>query len=103
MLKLLAGDPVQEARGRKIVRFYARDVHHFGWSVDPDYRYEGALYRGAIAFVYPSRSEGFGIPPLEALAEVDDHLMEKYLAGEKVSPEEIKAAFEGHNGKEDGP
>jgi glycosyltransferase involved in cell wall biosynthesis len=26
------------------------------------------LYRGAIAFVYPSRYEGFGIPPLEALA-----------------------------------
>jgi elongation factor G len=29
---------------------------------------------------------------IEALAEVDDHLMEKYLAGEKASPEEIKAA-----------
>jgi alpha-1,3-rhamnosyl/mannosyltransferase len=27
-----------------------------------------ALYRGARAFVYPSRYEGFGIPPLEALA-----------------------------------
>jgi alpha-1,3-rhamnosyl/mannosyltransferase len=26
------------------------------------------LYRGARAFVYPSRYEGFGIPPLEALA-----------------------------------
>ncbi len=26
------------------------------------------LYRGAIAFVYPSHYEGFGIPPLEALA-----------------------------------
>jgi len=26
------------------------------------------LYRGAVAFVYPSRYEGFGIPPLEALA-----------------------------------
>jgi elongation factor G len=29
---------------------------------------------------------------IEGLAEVDDHLMEKYLGGEKVSPEEIKAA-----------
>jgi len=29
---------------------------------------------------------------IEGLAEVDDHLMEKYLSGEKVSPEEIKAA-----------
>ncbi len=27
-----------------------------------------ALYRGARAFVYPSRHEGFGIPPLEAMA-----------------------------------
>ena len=36
------------ASGRKAVRFYARDVHHFGWSVDPDFKYEGALYRGAI-------------------------------------------------------
>jgi glycosyltransferase involved in cell wall biosynthesis len=26
------------------------------------------LYRGAVAFVYPSRYEGFGIPPLEAMA-----------------------------------
>ena len=29
---------------------------------------------------------------LEGLAEVDDHLMEKYLGGEKISPEEIRAA-----------
>jgi glycosyltransferase involved in cell wall biosynthesis len=26
------------------------------------------LYRGALAFVYPSRAEGFGMPPLEAMA-----------------------------------
>jgi glycosyltransferase involved in cell wall biosynthesis len=26
------------------------------------------LYRHALAFVYPSRYEGFGIPPLEAMA-----------------------------------
>ncbi|RLC64064.1 MAG: glycosyltransferase family 1 protein, partial [Chloroflexi bacterium] len=25
-------------------------------------------YRGAVAFVFPSRYEGFGLPPLEALA-----------------------------------
>ena len=29
---------------------------------------------------------------IEGLAEVDDHLMEKYLGGEKVTPDEIKAA-----------
>ncbi len=34
--------------GKKAVRFYARDVHHFGWATDPEFRYEGALYRGAI-------------------------------------------------------
>jgi glycosyltransferase involved in cell wall biosynthesis len=27
-----------------------------------------ALYRGAVAFVFPSRYEGFGLPPLEGLA-----------------------------------
>jgi len=27
-----------------------------------------ALYRGAAAFVFPSRYEGFGLPPLESLA-----------------------------------
>jgi glycosyltransferase involved in cell wall biosynthesis len=27
-----------------------------------------AVYRGAAAFVYPSRYEGFGLPPLEAMA-----------------------------------
>jgi hypothetical protein len=28
----------------KAVRFVARDVHHFGWSASPDYRYEGGVY-----------------------------------------------------------
>ncbi|MGB9418546.1 MAG: glycosyltransferase family 1 protein [Acidobacteriaceae bacterium] len=28
----------------------------------------GALYRGAALFVYPSRYEGFGLPPLEAMS-----------------------------------
>jgi glycosyltransferase involved in cell wall biosynthesis len=27
-----------------------------------------AVYRGAVAFIFPSRYEGFGLPPLEALA-----------------------------------
>ncbi len=30
--------------GRKHVRFLARDVHHFGWSAAPGYRYEGGWY-----------------------------------------------------------
>ncbi len=37
--------PREVAVGRKRVRFYAEDVHHFAWSVDPDYRYEGAVVR----------------------------------------------------------
>lgn len=28
------------AEGRKRVRFYGEDVHHFAWSTSPDYRYE---------------------------------------------------------------
>ena len=30
--------------GHKRVRIVARDVHHFGWSTSPDYRYEGGWY-----------------------------------------------------------
>jgi hypothetical protein len=30
--------------GFKRVRWFARDVHHFGWSTSPDYRYEGGAY-----------------------------------------------------------
>jgi len=37
----LAGEP---AAGRKRVRFYAEDVHHFAWSTSPDYIYEGVLH-----------------------------------------------------------
>jgi hypothetical protein len=37
------------AGDRKRVRFYAEDVHHFGWSTSPDYRYEGGVYaRGEL-------------------------------------------------------
>ena len=51
------------ARGRKAVRFYARDVHHFGWAADPDFKYEGALYRGAIpihALITPAEMPKLG-------------------------------------------
>jgi glycosyltransferase involved in cell wall biosynthesis len=36
-----------------------------GWVDEPD---APALYSGAIAFVFPSCYEGFGLPPLEAMA-----------------------------------
>ena len=48
--------------GRKAVRFYARDVHHFGWASIRSFKYEGAMYRGAIpihVLIPPSRSRGW--------------------------------------------
>ncbi len=58
-------------------RFYddlPRYAHHLG--IAESVRFIGpvaeedkpALYRGAACFVFPSRYEGFGLPPLEALA-----------------------------------
>jgi glycosyltransferase involved in cell wall biosynthesis len=40
-------------------------VHFTGFVEEP---HTPALYRGAVAFIFPSRYEGFGFPPLEALA-----------------------------------
>lgn len=40
-------------------------VHLLGWIPSTDLP---ALYQGAVAFVYPSRYEGFGLPVLEAFA-----------------------------------
>jgi len=39
---------------------------HFSGFVEEEHK--PALYRGAVAFIFPSRYEGFGLPPLEALA-----------------------------------
>jgi len=36
-----------------------------GWVAEDD---KPALLRGAVAFVFPSLYEGFGLPPLEAMA-----------------------------------
>jgi glycosyltransferase involved in cell wall biosynthesis len=44
---------------------WADDVILTGYVTDADLP---ALYRGAAAFVYPSIFEGFGLPPLEAMA-----------------------------------
>jgi glycosyltransferase involved in cell wall biosynthesis len=40
-------------------------VHFIGRVPDQD---KSALYAGAVALVFPSRYEGFGLPPLEAMA-----------------------------------
>lgn len=50
----------------QIERTKLRDrVHLLGFVPEPDLPW---LYRGARLFVYPSLSEGFGFPPLEAMA-----------------------------------
>lgn len=35
---------VVPGNGYRVVRFYARNVHHFAWSVSPGFRYEGTTY-----------------------------------------------------------
>lgn len=57
---VLAGDP-----GWRMRIPHERDLEVTGYVTRERLR---ELYRGARAFVYPSRHEGFGIPPLEALA-----------------------------------
>ena len=41
----------QVAAGRKCVRFYADSVHHFAFSVNPDYRYEDGRYKDVVVRV----------------------------------------------------
>ena len=41
----------QAAPGRKCVRFYAEDVHHFAFSLNPDYRYEQGRYGDVVVRV----------------------------------------------------
>ena len=56
-----APDPRRLAREQEVERF----VRFIDSPAEAD---KPALYRGAVAFIYPSRYEGFGLPPLEALA-----------------------------------
>jgi glycosyltransferase involved in cell wall biosynthesis len=41
------------------------NIHHTGYVGDDDL---AALYQGALCLAFPSKTEGFGIPPLEAMA-----------------------------------
>lgn len=45
--------------------FQRSNIHYAGYVGDDDL---AALYKGALCLVFPSRTEGFGIPPLEAMA-----------------------------------
>jgi glycosyltransferase involved in cell wall biosynthesis len=54
----------EDALGLAIASATHRDrIHRLGWVADRD-----ALLAGATVFAYPSRYEGFGFPPLEAMA-----------------------------------
>jgi peptidase M1-like protein len=51
-----AGSPsptacAQPAAGRKKIRWYAEDVHHFALSLNPEYRYEGGRFEGVAVHV----------------------------------------------------
>ncbi|HKA58822.1 MAG TPA: M1 family metallopeptidase [Gemmatimonadales bacterium] len=43
--------PCTAAQGRKCVRFYADSVHHFAFSLNPDYRYEQGRYKDVVVRV----------------------------------------------------
>jgi glycosyltransferase involved in cell wall biosynthesis len=45
--------------------FQRSNIHQAGYAGDDDL---AALYEGALCLVFPSNTEGFGIPPLEAMA-----------------------------------
>jgi glycosyltransferase involved in cell wall biosynthesis len=45
--------------------FQRSNIHHARYVGDDDL---AALYEGALCLVFPSKTEGFGIPPLEAMA-----------------------------------
>lgn len=65
---VLAGSPGQgwdEIAARHAALVGSSAVVVAGYLPDPEI---AALVRGARAFVYPSRYEGFGMPPLEAMA-----------------------------------
>ncbi|MGZ8391632.1 MAG: M1 family aminopeptidase, partial [Gemmatimonadales bacterium] len=47
------------AAGRKKIRWYAEDVHHFALSLNPDYRYEGGTFGDvAVHVLYQPGDEG---------------------------------------------
>jgi glycosyltransferase involved in cell wall biosynthesis len=57
-----APDPRRQARELGLAPDWFRFVGEVTEADKP------ALYRGAVAFLFPSRYEGFGLPPLEAMA-----------------------------------
>lgn len=66
LLLRVVGKPLDPTETRQIASLGLRDhVRECGYVTDAQL---AALYRSSLAFVYPSLYEGFGIPPLEAMA-----------------------------------
>jgi len=62
----VVGKPFDRAERKRIAELKLADrIEHYGFVSD---RHLAKLYRCGVAFVYPSLYEGFGIPPLEAMA-----------------------------------
>jgi glycosyltransferase involved in cell wall biosynthesis len=66
ILLCVVGAPFNEAERKRIAELnLTNHIENYGQVSD---RYLAKLYRCSVAFVYPSLYEGFGIPPLEAMA-----------------------------------
>lgn len=62
----VVGKPFAEAEEKLIAELkLTKRIEHYQ---HPNDRHLAKLYRCSVAFVYPSLYEGFGIPPLEAMA-----------------------------------
>jgi glycosyltransferase involved in cell wall biosynthesis len=62
----VVGAPFKSEEKQQIADLHLDDyIDHYKYASD---HHLAKLYRCSIAFVYPSRYEGFGIPPLEAMA-----------------------------------
>lgn len=57
--------PVKDTREALSLSSYKDDIIYLGFTDEPT---KAWLYRHALAFVYPSRYEGFGLPVLEAMS-----------------------------------
>ena len=57
--------PVEESRKALLESSYADDIIFLGFT---DEEVKNWLYKHALAFIYPSRYEGFGLPVLEAMS-----------------------------------
>lgn len=65
-LLCVVGSPFNAAEQKQIAELkLTEQIQHYHYATDA---HLAKLYRCSIAFVYPSLYEGFGIPPLEAMA-----------------------------------